>query len=211
MEYYLDEIVNQINSNTKMIYLVHPTYILCDTFDEKKFEEFLSKIPSNIAIVLDECYVDYVNCFDSLKYVNKYFVFSLRGFSKMYGLASARVGYIISNPKYKEILENSQTLKAIPEQTLECVLNNFDRIDELKKLFYAEKKYLTNKLSKLKVKFLGDGLFLVLFFKNQKLLELLKEQDIFLFEVNLFPDTIIYQIGTREYNKKFINIIVKLL
>jgi histidinol-phosphate/aromatic aminotransferase/cobyric acid decarboxylase-like protein/short-subunit dehydrogenase involved in D-alanine esterification of teichoic acids len=211
MEYYLDEILNKINSNTKMIYLVHPTYILCDTFIENKFEEFLSKIPTNIAIVLDECYVDYVNCFNSLKYINKYFVFSLRGFSKMYGLASTRLGYIVSNAKYKEILENSQTLKAVPEQTLECVLSNFEKIDELKKLFFAEKKYLTNKLNKLKIKFLGNGLFLVLFFKNQKLLELLREQDIFLFELNLFPDTIIYQIGTRDYNKKFINVLTKLL
>ena len=212
MEYYLDKILENINSNTKIIYLVHPTYILCDSFDEDKFEEFLSKIPFNILVVLDECYIQYLekNCMNSLKYINKYSIFSLRSFSKMHGLASTRLGYIVCNKKYKSILYNCQTLKSIPEQTVECILENFDNVYELKKLFFAERKYVVNLLNKLKINYLGKGLFLIIFFKNNDIFEMSKEYNIILPKNSLFPGTITYQIGTRENNKHFMNILQKL-
>jgi histidinol-phosphate aminotransferase len=69
---------------------------------------FLDKVPSDILVVLDEAYYEYVkneeypNSLDMLsKYPN---LIILRTFSKAYGLASLRIGYGIASQEIIELL-----------------------------------------------------------------------------------------------------------
>ena len=63
---------------------------------------FLAKVPSDILVVLDEAYIEYVthpDHKDTLPIINEYpNVLLLRTFSKAYGLASFRVGFAIGQP-----------------------------------------------------------------------------------------------------------------
>jgi histidinol-phosphate aminotransferase len=94
--YDLQALAGAINERTKLIYLANPnnptgTYFTCE-----EFEEFYAKVPERVLIILDEAYFEYAAGHpgfpDSMHYRFDN-VITLRTFSKVYGLASARVGY----------------------------------------------------------------------------------------------------------------------
>ena len=65
----------------------------------KKIYNFLTKAPSHIPVVLDQAYFEYLNindqAIDWLKEFGNLII--TRTFSKAYGLAGCRVGFIIAN------------------------------------------------------------------------------------------------------------------
>ena len=221
VEYYFDKIINEINPATKMIYLVHPTYIFCDLFSISKFEKLLDKVPNNIPVILDECYLDYFTdskIVNSLKYIKTHFVFGLRTFSKMHGLASCRIGYIISNERYKNILTTGLPFKAITTDSVKCalqLLNNKSKLQELRMCHLKEKLYLRKELNKLKLITKGESIFLLIFLPENiqmnRIVEKLKENNVIIPEASIFEETIIYQIGLHKYNKIFINVLRSLM
>ena len=204
-----------------MIYLVHPTYIFCDLFDISKFEKLLNKVPSNIPIILDECYLDYYNdskAINSVNYIKNNFIFGLRTFSKMYGLASCRIGYIVCNEKYKNILKFGLPFKPITTYSTECalqLLNNKNKLYELKMCHLKEKLYLKKELKKLKLINKGESIFLLIYIPEtiqiNILKEKLKENNIIISDATIFKSTFIYQIGLHKYNKALINTLRSLL
>ena len=75
---------------------------------EKQFVDFLDKVPSNILVISDEAYREYVTRDDyphnTIGLLKKYSnLLVMRTFSKAYGLAGIRVAYTIGN---KNIIEN---------------------------------------------------------------------------------------------------------
>ena len=101
----LKGIAEAVTEKTKIIWLCNPNNPTGTIFTQPELENFLQKIPSDILVVLDEAYVDFVeeeNFPDSISLLNKYEnILILRTFSKAEGLAGFRVGYGISN---KEII-----------------------------------------------------------------------------------------------------------
>ena len=106
LSYDLDSIVNAITPKTKIIYLCNPNNPTGTFFTQQDLELMLAKIPNNILVVLDEAYYEYVT---SKEYPNsntlinssadsntKNNLLVLRTFSKIFGLASLRIGYGIS-------------------------------------------------------------------------------------------------------------------
>ncbi len=100
--YDLDAIYDAINSKTKIIYLANPNNPTGTIFTKHRFEEFLSKVPESILIVLDEAYTLYArenpDYPDGLKY-EKSNLMVLRTFSKDYGLAGLRIGAGFGDPQ----------------------------------------------------------------------------------------------------------------
>ncbi|MDP4178553.1 MAG: histidinol-phosphate transaminase [Bacillota bacterium] len=102
----LKDVLNQVNDKTKIIWLCNPNNPTGTIFEKQEFEKFIENIPTRIILVLDEAYIDFVSSdeyFDTTKLVDKYKnIISLRTFSKVYGLASLRIGYGIAD---KEIID----------------------------------------------------------------------------------------------------------
>jgi histidinol-phosphate aminotransferase len=92
----------RVTDKTKVIWVCNPNNPTgtINTMDE--VEWFLSKVPAHVLVVLDEAYCEYIDdpsYPDGLKLLNKYpNVILLRTFSKIYGLASLRIGYGIGRP-----------------------------------------------------------------------------------------------------------------
>lgn len=92
----LEEIINNINSKTKIIYLANPNNPTGTMFTKNEFNNFLARVPENVLIVLDEAYTvyaesnpDYPNGLD----FEKDNLIFLRTLSKAYGLAGLRIGF----------------------------------------------------------------------------------------------------------------------
>ncbi len=94
--YDLPAIANAITKRTKLIYLANPNNPTGTFFTRAQFEEFYSRVPERVLIILDEAYFEFAASNpaypDSMHYRFDN-VITLRTFSKAYGLAAARVGY----------------------------------------------------------------------------------------------------------------------
>jgi len=93
----------RVTDKTKVVWVCNPNNPTGTMNAADEVEWFLSKVPSNVLVVLDEAYCEYIDdpsYPDGLALLKKYpNVILLRTFSKIYGLASLRIGYGIGRPE----------------------------------------------------------------------------------------------------------------
>ncbi len=102
-------ILKQINSNTNIIFLANPNNPTGTVIFKKELENFIKKIPTNIIIVIDGAYSEFIidkNYSDGIDMVNKFpNLIVTRTFSKIFGLAGIRLGWAYSNRNIINLLE----------------------------------------------------------------------------------------------------------
>lgn len=98
----LDAMLAAVNERTKIVWICNPNNPTGTIVGADELEQFVASVPAHVMVVLDEAYCEYVtdpNFRDGLELVRRYSnVVSLRTFSKIYGLASLRIGYGIGHP-----------------------------------------------------------------------------------------------------------------
>lgn len=97
----LDRILEKVNSKTKVIWLCNPNNPTGTIFTHDELTAFLSQLRSDIVVVMDEAYYDFVaeeGYPDSISLLKAYpNIIILRTFSKLEGLANLRVGYAVAD------------------------------------------------------------------------------------------------------------------
>jgi histidinol-phosphate aminotransferase len=96
--YDLDALLDAITERTKLVYVCHPNNPTGTMNSRADLDAFFERVPDHVLTVLDQAYFEYVDDPDYADGIEEYFktgrrVFVLRTFSKIYGLAGARVGY----------------------------------------------------------------------------------------------------------------------
>jgi histidinol-phosphate aminotransferase len=109
--YDLEALSAQINEHTKIIYLANPNNPTGTIFTKHQFDEFYRHVPERVLIILDEAYFEYAK--DNPRYPDSMHyrydnVITLRTFSKVYGLAGARIGYGFA---HEELIRNLLKVK----------------------------------------------------------------------------------------------------
>src|SRR5215510_1093474 len=109
--YDLPALAAEINPRTKIIYLANPNNPTGTIFTRHQFDEFYKHVPERVLIILDEAYFEYAK--DNPKYPDSMHyrydnVITLRTFSKIYGLAGARIGYGFA---HEELIRNLLKVK----------------------------------------------------------------------------------------------------
>lgn len=93
----LEAMLAAVNERTKIVWICNPNNPTGTIVSADELEQFVAQVPANVMVVLDEAYCEYVtdpSFTDGLDLVRRYpNVVSLRTFSKIYGLASLRIGY----------------------------------------------------------------------------------------------------------------------
>ncbi|GAA2901817.1 histidinol-phosphate transaminase [Nonomuraea rubra] len=96
----LDAMAEAINDRTRMVFVCNPNNPTSTAIRRAELESFLDRVPEDVLVVLDEAYREYVRDEDVPDGVTLYRdrpnVAVLRTFSKAYGLAGLRVGYLIA-------------------------------------------------------------------------------------------------------------------
>jgi len=104
----LKGVVERISPKTRMIFITNPFNPTGSTISFSEFNDFVSLVPENIIIIVDEAYIEFVRdetVYDSLKNpLADPRIVTLRTFSKVYGLAGFRVGYGIMDSEIAEVL-----------------------------------------------------------------------------------------------------------
>jgi len=109
--YDLPALAAEINANTKIIYLANPNNPTGTIFTKQEFDAFYQHVPDRVLIILDEAYFEYAQ--DNPRYPDSMHyrydnVITLRTFSKIYGLAGARIGYGFA---HEELIANLLKVK----------------------------------------------------------------------------------------------------
>lgn len=104
----LDAMVSAITAKTRLIFIANPNNPTGTSIDRDTLVGFLEQVSSNIIVVLDEAYCEYISDAsfpDGIALVSRYpNLIVTRTFSKAWGLASMRVGYAVSHPDIANIL-----------------------------------------------------------------------------------------------------------
>ena len=97
-EHDLDAMLAAITPATVAVLLCTPNNPTGPALRQTEVESFVDRVPDDVAVVLDEAYVEFVDdpaAVDGLTLLDRPNVVVLRTFSKAYGLAGLRIGYCV--------------------------------------------------------------------------------------------------------------------
>ncbi len=98
----LDAMAAAIDDRTKLVFIANPHNPTGTRIEEPEFQRFLAAVPKSIIVVLDEAYLEYARHLPdhpvgTVFVKGGHNVVCLRTFSKAYGLAGIRIGYIVGD------------------------------------------------------------------------------------------------------------------
>lgn len=151
----LAAMLKAIDSDTKMIYICNPNNPTGTICDHEQLVSFIKEASKNAIVFVDEAYIDFTKeqSLGSLVIENKNLIIT-KTFSKMHGLAGARIGYAIaasSTVDELSALKSSPNLSVSVASTAAAMasLNDEKFIREVYSLNEEVKKYTIDQLTKL--------------------------------------------------------------
>lgn len=105
----LDALAAAITPRTKLICFANPNNPTGTWFSSQQLSDFLTRVPPDVLVLVDEAYIEYVSdpalC-SALAFRTRFpNLIVARTFSKAYGLAGLRVGYLVAEPALLALLE----------------------------------------------------------------------------------------------------------
>lgn len=104
----LEAILERVSYKTKLVWLCSPANPTGPVIRKNEFDSFLSRLPERVVVVLDEAYREFVTSQESAHADHYLFkddrVIGLRTFSKAFGMAGLRVGYVVAHPMIIELI-----------------------------------------------------------------------------------------------------------
>lgn len=95
----LQRMEEAISPKTSMVYLCNPNNPTGIPIPQPELRDFIQRLPSDILIVMDEAYTEFADIPSTSDMVNNHpNLVVAKTFSKIYGLAGARVGYLLAHP-----------------------------------------------------------------------------------------------------------------
>ncbi|MDX9987924.1 histidinol-phosphate transaminase [Thiothrix unzii] len=104
----LANLAAKITDKTRVVFIANPNNPTGTWLSTTALHSFLQRVPSDVIVVLDEAYTEYVQEAEfpnALTWLDEFpNLIVTRTFSKIYGLAGLRVGYAVSNPVIADLL-----------------------------------------------------------------------------------------------------------
>src|SRR5919197_879202 len=214
-----DNTINQANflksaKKSHIVYICSPNNPTGNQFCKQSILNIIDKLEDKL-ILIDEAYVefaDYSLASDIISYDN---IIVLRTLSKAFGLAGARVGYLVTNQRFAEIfrttIQSPYPLNSLSLIIASIMLSYSDYVKKTVELVKKERKKVFDRLHKINgIKaFKSDANFIFIesYDKYQAILEELKDEKLIvkaLGDVDGHKGCIRVTIGTKEMNDKFL-------
>ncbi len=157
--YDLDSMRKKIGPRTKLIFVANPDNPVGTYIKEKSLIRFLTAVPKNVVVVLDEAYYEFAKDApgypDSVRLLDTYEnLVVTRTFSKAYGLSGLRVGYGLMSASLAETFNKVREPFNVNLLAQEAAIAALDDRSHLKKslsLVHEGRRYLVGELSKMGV------------------------------------------------------------
>ena len=133
----LDAMAAAITDRTRAVIVCTPNNPTGPIVTQAAFEEFLTKVPGDVLVILDEAYSEFVTDRDAVdgkrvlgagRHDN---VVVLRTFSKAFGLAGLRVGYAVGHPRILDAARSTSIPLSVTSQGEAAALASLDAEEAL--------------------------------------------------------------------------------
>ena len=209
-----DKVLEAINKNTKIIILVNPNNPTGTSIKQKDIIKIIKKANLNDALVLiDEAYYQFYGK-TSITLIKRYDnLFITQTFSKAFGLAGLRLGYIISNRNNIKIIQKVLSPYSVNNIAVVCAfaaLRNLNYVKNYAQEVNKSKLILCKELYKLGIKYYkSDANFILLKIgsKSVKFCQKLREKGILIRDRSsdiLLNGCVRITLGTLDQTKELI-------
>ncbi len=102
------KVIRSLGDQVKLVFIANPNNPTGSYLQPDAIQSFITQVPENVVIVLDEAYNEYLSPeqrYDAIAWVRAHpNLMVSRSFSKAYGLAGLRIGYGIAQPALTDLL-----------------------------------------------------------------------------------------------------------
>ena len=216
----IKEILKKVTKKTKIVFLANPNNPTGTYLTNKELIELRKKLSSRILLVVDDAYFEYMINKDYTSgleiFKNKKNVFILRTFSKIYGLASLRIGWGYGNKKIIDELYKIKPPFNVNKIAQVCAIEALKDKEFLKKSvkhnnFWCKKIKKELKKYKINSNKIGPNFFLLNFneckISAEKVGKKLEDFGIILREMKSYgiKNCLRFTIGNKKENIFFLN------
>ncbi|MDQ1009718.1 histidinol-phosphate aminotransferase [Streptomyces sp. V4I23] len=131
----LDAMADAITDRTRLIFVCNPNNPTGTVVRRAELERFLDRVPSDVLVVLDEAYREFIRDADVPDGIEIYRdrpnVAVLRTFSKAYGLAGLRVGFAIAHEPVAAALRKTAVPFGVSQLAQDAAVASLRAEDEL--------------------------------------------------------------------------------
>ncbi|MFE5025423.1 histidinol-phosphate transaminase [Streptomyces sp. NPDC056656] len=131
----LDAMADAVTDRTRLIFVCNPNNPTGTVVRRAELERFLDRVPSDVLVVLDEAYREFIRDTDVPDGVQIYRdrpnVAVLRTFSKAYGLAGLRVGFAIAHEPVAAALRKTAVPFGVSQLAQDAAVASLRAEDEL--------------------------------------------------------------------------------
>lgn len=110
-------ILAAVNGRTKIVFLCNPNNPTGAWWDRETLDAFLESLPADVVVVIDEAYREFVDdprFPDGMEVMERHpNVLVFRSFSKMYGLAGLRVGYLCGGQELVDVVRRCHIVYSV--------------------------------------------------------------------------------------------------
>ncbi len=178
----LEKMAKTVTPKTRVIFLTNPNNPTGKVISKGDFDAFLSEVPSEIVVVLDEAYIEFNTNPDTpsgLDYINRQGpgVVVLRTFSKAYGLAGLRIGFGAMDPDIASYLNRVRqpfNTGSLAQAAALAALDDEDFLRRTQQTIWSGLNYLYDEVGKMGLKYVPSeaNFFLIeLAFEAKRLFE----------------------------------------
>lgn len=163
-------LLDQVNARTKIIFICNPNNPTGTYWSEEKLESFLDQVNGRWIVVVDEAYFEFCTAQDypdSIRLIDRYpNLVVFRTFSKMYGLAGLRIGYLVGSPELVQEVRRTvvvYSVNSVAQQAALAALNDdAGHLSRSRDMVAQGKEFLERELSALGLEVIsGQGNFVM--------------------------------------------------
>ncbi len=217
----VEDVLSRITDRTKLLYLCNPNNPTGTMIAPEDFERIAEAVPAHTVVVSDEAYRDFVE--EEILYADTVgrlregvspHLLIVKTFSKVYGLAGLRVGYVLGEPEVISYLFRAKeffNVNRVGQAAALTALEDEEHYRKSREFIIGERKFLEADLRERRFRYVPSQTnFILIEFGDQTeadaVFEKLLDRGILARAGKGFgaPGTVRISIGTRQENERVI-------
>ena len=221
--YDLKAMKEAIGLKTKAVFIANPDNPVGCYVTKSELDDFFDKLKDDVIVFIDEAYFEFAQDLDdypdTLNYLNRKNIIITRTFSKAYGLSGLRVGYGIATEAMIDCLNRVRepfNVNSLAQAAALAALDDHEYLNKSIQMVAEGKDYLYAEFKKLGLKYLKSAAnFIIVDLETDAnhVFDQMLEQGLIIRDMGVWglKTFIRVTIGRPEENKKFIEILKKIL
>ena len=218
----VDAMLKKADKDTRLLFICSPNNPTGNQFLESDIKTLLKEFKG--VVVVDEAYADFASS-SVINWIQDYDNLAvLRSFSKAFGLAGLRLGYIVSSKhviKYVQRVVGPFNVNSVTQQTIMSALQNWSYFKQQIDLIIKERQWLMNSLKQIDglKPYPSDANFILFRVTKDKLtsttlVDRMEKRNVLIKDRGQLPlleNCIRVTVGTRDMNERFVSALTESL